>query len=172
MASSISGIVGRIPVPDVARLGTRVRSLVRPRRAATATTPEGDEQHIAPRDGGWAELFTADGRTRMGRGHLMIWPSVASAQNGSVSAGPADVDKDAGVALGGSAPSLKGELRSFTVDAGQPVPGDSLAVRPEQEPDSYPVVVTAYDSRDEGHVVHLDWPDAELPASLRELGGH
>ena len=58
------------------------------------------------------------------------------------------------------------------MDAGPPVRGDSLAVRPENESDMYPVVVQAYDGTSGQHVVHLDWPDEQLPAALRELGGN
>ena len=161
--------MAKIEIPAPGRLVARLRTMGRPWRPAAKATPGSDEPRIAPRDAGWAELLTADGRTRMGRGHLMIWASDPRRHGG----GPADVDKDAGVALGGAAPPLRGELRSFTVDAGPPVPGDSLVVRPEREGESYPVAVSAYEAKQDGHhVVHLDWPDAELPASLRELGGH
>ena len=156
-------------MPRPGRWIDRLKGWVRPRRCAAATSEGGDPVTIAPRDAGWAELFTADGRTRMGRGHLMIWPGH---QHGEPAGdGPARVVKDAAMPLGGDAPPLRGELRSFTIDAGPPVPGDSLAVRPENESQMYPVVVHSFDDQGQ-QVVSLDWPDEQLPAALRELGGN
>lgn len=157
--------------PHPSRLLRRVRALMRPRRRALATDggwDEPNEARIAPRNAGWAELFTADGATRMGRGHLLIWPAEPGPGEGE---GVAEVDKDSGLALGGGAPPLRGQLRSFTVDAGPPVPGDSLAVRPENETQLYPVVVKSFEAGD-GEIVELDWPDEQLPAALSELGGN
>lgn len=172
-----------LALPSAAGIRARIRNLVRPQRPALATeaaggwgrAPENEQDAstaIAPRDGGWAELMTADGRTRMGRGHLMLWPARPATDVDDGESGPAMVDKDAGMALGGDAPPLAAELRSFAIDAGPPIAGDSLAVRPESEFDLYPVTVRAFDRKGDHPVVYLDWPDEELPASLRELGGN
>ena len=157
-----------LEIPSPGRLFRRLKSIVSPRRRAVAAEA-GDPTTIAPRDAGWAELFTADGATRMGRGHLMIWPG--HHHDEASDDGPPRVAKDAGLPLGGDAPPLRGELRSFVVDAGPPVPGDSLAVRPENESQLYPVLVQSYDTQGQP-VVRLDWPDEQLPAALRELGGN
>ncbi len=57
---------------------------------------------------------------------------------------------------------------------GDQAPGDYdyLAVRPEKEMEMYPVVVTGH-TPVEGDmaIVGLIWPDTELPAALREVGG-
>lgn len=158
------------------RLLGRLKALARPQRGVDPKDGKGSASaYIAPRDAGWAELMTADGLTRMGRGHLLIWPTdstrPALGEAAQETSGPAKVEKDAGLAVGGDAPHLRGELRSFTVDAGPPVRGDSLVVRPENESGMYPVVVQSYDSTRGQHVVQLDWPDEHLPAALRELGG-
>jgi len=106
---------------------------------------------IAPQDAGWVELLSVDTQTRYGRGHLFIW----------------QVQKEDD--------PMMAELRSFTPDADdapEPATHDRLAIRPEQEMEMYPVIVTGYAPvEDEAAIVGLIWPDIEMPASLRELGG-
>ena len=103
---------------------------------------------VAPQDAGWVELLSVDTQVRYGRGHLFIW-LVQSEDD-----------------------PMKAELRSFTPDTSQPAKDDRLAIRPEQEMEMYPVIVSGY-APVEGEVaiVGLIWPDIEMPASLRELGG-
>ncbi|MEX1021600.1 MAG: hypothetical protein WD058_00500 [Dehalococcoidia bacterium] len=157
------------------RLTGPIRRLLRPDRKGRAAGNGSEEPSVAARDGGWAELLSSDGHTRYGRGHLMIWP--AEPQSGHGDSSPASQVRDEAVQpTGEGAPNLRGELRSFVPDAAQaPAPGDRLSIRPERgESEMYSVVVRAYTpaSNGGGGVVALDWPDDELPASLRELGGH
>ncbi|MCK9487716.1 MAG: hypothetical protein M0R73_13665 [Dehalococcoidia bacterium] len=165
-------------MPSLGGLVERLRALVRPGRPSAAASGKARGSAslgVAPRDAGWAELVTADGQTRMGRGLLLIWPTDSTrpslGDKSSAGAAPARVGKDSALAVGDRAPHLRGELRSFRVDAGPPVRGDSLAVRPENETGMYPVVVQSFDDRDGQPVVHLDWSDERLPAAIRELGG-
>lgn len=126
-------------------------------RAATIQDAVGLQKHriedgtgqpdIAPRDAGWVELVSADMSTRYGRGHLYLWQIEQTDQ------------------------LQRAELRSFVKDVTEPAPNDRLAVRPELEQEVYPVIVTAYDPGSEESIVGLVWPDTELPAALREVGG-
>lgn len=104
---------------------------------------------VAPRDAAWVELVSADTKTRYGRGHLYLWH--------------VKTEDDL----------MRAELRSFAPHEGgeAPAKGDCLAVRPEQEMELYPVVVAEYGPGSE-NIVALIWPDTELPASLREVGGN
>lgn len=103
---------------------------------------------VAPQDAGWVELLSVDTQTRYGRGHLFIW-HVQKADD-----------------------AMKAELRSFTLDSAEPAAYDRLAVRPEREAEMYPVIVAGFAPVEgEAAIVGLIWPDIEMPASLRELGG-
>ncbi|MCK9485712.1 MAG: hypothetical protein M0R73_03275 [Dehalococcoidia bacterium] len=162
-------------MPRPGRLWAQLKTRVRRPWQAAARGGGSASSGVAPRDAGWAELLTSNGQTRMGRGHLMIWPTDSPhpglGERDRDDSGPARVGTDSGLPVGGDAPHLRGELRSFTVDAGPPVRGDTLVVRPENETDMYSVVVERYDGARGQNVVHLDWPDERLPAALRELGG-
>lgn len=109
-----------------------------------------DQPQIAPRDAGWADLVSADGLTRYGRGRLVIW------------AKPPNHEGD---------DRLRAELQSFTVDVEPPVDA-ALAVRPEKDPDTYPTTSRSFEAHEHGAVVGLFWDEGRLPASLRELGGN
>lgn len=136
---------------------------------AVPQQPHHDEA-IAPRDAGWAELWTADGSTRLGRGHLMIWADAAHIGTAVTDSG---VHESSAQPLGEDAPDLMAELRSYTAEGMLPEVGARLLVAPEQSPERYTVVVKEAIAEDgDKGVIALDWPDNELPAALAELGGH
>lgn len=140
-------------------------------RPAVTAYAHADDEPVAPRDGGWAELWSTEGDRRYGRGHLMLWPAEPTAATNGDEA-DADVAKDAALPLGDGGPNLRAELRSFTFDGEPPTSGASLMVRPEKEQDSYAVRVSEVEVAEPNGVVTLDWPDDRLPASLSELGGY
>jgi len=129
-----------------------------------------DLEHVAPRDAGWAELWTPDGERRVGRGHLMLWatdPVHSGHATGTVS-------EDATQATGQTIADLRAELRSFTPDGDMPGTGDELMVVPEHDGERYPVSIEEVieGGEHEKATLELDWPDDRLPAALAELGGH
>ena len=64
------------------------------------------------------------------------------------------------------------QLSSYTPGSVEPRRGDMVAVRSETESEQYIATITEYTAVPEGGgVVVLDWPNNEMPASLRELGG-
>ncbi|MCK9496096.1 MAG: hypothetical protein M0R75_11465 [Dehalococcoidia bacterium] len=127
-----------------------------------------EDEAVAPRDGGWVELWSTDGERRYGRGHLMLWPAETATGGSAV----AELDKDAAQPVGEGAPNLRAELRGFTFDGNPPDIGADLMVRPEKEQDSYAVRVTDVETEEPNGRVGIDWPDDRLPAALSELGGH
>ncbi|MGE3960573.1 MAG: hypothetical protein AB7F65_02690 [Dehalococcoidia bacterium] len=141
-------------------------------RPTTVAFAYAQEEPVAPRDGGWVELWDVDRGRRLGRGHLMLWPSEPTpATNGGTV--EAEVAKDAVQPVGEDGPNLRAEIRGFAFEGDPPAVGDALSVRPEQEQDYYAVTVTSVESGEErGGLVSLDWPDDRLPASLSELGGY
>lgn len=149
-------------------LRTTFRVLSRPPVTAHAFS-EGEA--VATRDAGWAELWSADGDRRYGRGHLMIWPGGPSADASSTSAGT-EVHEDSAQPVDDSGPSLHAELRGFTFDGEPPAVGDALTIRPEKEQDSYAVSVLEVEHAEPNGRIALDWPDDRLPAALAELGGY
>jgi hypothetical protein len=109
----------------------------------------GDRDNAA-QDAGWAKLTSPDGKLDLGRGRLMVWYEAPGSKDGIRHA----------------------QLSSFTPGAIEPRRGDSVAVLPESEQESYAATITEYNPVPSGEsVVVLDWPNDELPASLRELGG-
>ena len=129
-----------------------------------------EDEPVAPRDGGWVELWDSEGDRRYGRGHLMLWPADPSVPANGEEAN-AEVAKDAAQPVGDEGPNLRAELRGFTFDGEPPSIGDSLMVRPEKEQDSYAVLVTGVETTEPNGRVEIDWPDDRLPAALSELGG-
>jgi hypothetical protein len=131
---------------------------------------EHDAEHIAPRDAGWAELWSIDGAHRIGRGHLMVWALDAAhaGKAGGV------VGEDAAQAMGSSVADLRAELRSFTPEGEMPAAGDAVVVVPEHDGERYPVTIEeVIEGGEHGKaMLELDWPDDRLPAALAELGGH
>lgn len=124
----------------------------------------------APRDAGWAELWSKDGESCLGRGHLILW---ADANHiGKVVDAP--VDSDSVQPVGESVADLRAEMRSFTPEKEMPGAGESYLVIPEHDAQRYPVDVTEVSGEDGNGkaILALDWPDDQLPTVLSELGGH
>jgi len=142
----------------------------RPDTLAHAVAHE-DAEPVATRDAGWAELWSGDGKTRLGRGHLIIW---ADANHIGDAVVDAHVDKDAAQAVGEDSADLRAELRSFTEEAGMPSIGEQFLIVPEHDSQRYPVAITQVTpgAGDEKGVIAMDWPDDQLPGVLSELGGH
>jgi len=109
-----------------------------------------DAQQNASQDAGWAQLSSPDGTRDLGRGRLRVWYEAPGSANGVRHA----------------------QLSSYTPGTTEPHRGDTVAIAPESESERYIAKVMEYDPTASGEsVVVLDWPDDELPASLRELGG-
>ena len=144
-------------------------------RPTAAYAAHDDSERVASRDAGWAELLSADGHTRLGRGHLMVWAAEAGVvADPAAPASDASVEEDAVQPLGDSAPDLHAELRSFAPESDLPSVGLDCLVAPEGEEGRYSVIVREVNAGEPGEksVIALDWPDDELPATLRELGGY
>lgn len=127
-----------------------------PTSQGLTSTPESsasqpaDAQQNASQDAGWAQLSSPDGKRDLGRGRLRVWYEAPGSANGVRHA----------------------QLSSYTPGTTEPHRGGTVAIAPESESERYIAKVTEYDPTASGEsVVVLDWPDDELPASLRELGG-
>lgn len=109
-----------------------------------------DAQQNASQDAGWAQVSSPDGQRDLGRGRLRVWYEAPGSVNGVRHA----------------------QLSSYTPGTTEPHRGDTVAIAPELESERYIAKVMEYAPSVSGEsVVVLDWPDDELPASLRELGG-
>lgn len=109
-----------------------------------------DDAENAAQDAGWAHMYSPDGQVDLGRGRLRMWFEAPGSKNGVRHA----------------------QLSSYTPGSVEPRRGDTVAVRPETESEQYIATITEYTAVPEGEsVVVLDWPNNEMPASLRELGG-
>lgn len=141
-----------------------------PTLVAHAEVAEDAVEATATRDAGWAELWSKDGESCLGRGHLILW---ADANHiGKVVDAP--VESDSAQSVGDDAADLRAELRSFTPGGEMPAAGESYLVIPEHDAQRYAVDLTEVIEGD-GHgkaVLELDWPDDQLPTVLSELGGH
>ncbi len=104
----------------------------------------------ASQDAGWARLSSPDGRVDLGRGRLHVWYEAPGSANGVRHA----------------------QVKSYTPGPTEVHRGDTIAISPEAESEQYLAKVMEYQPVQSGEsVLVLDWPDDELPASLRELGG-
>lgn len=104
----------------------------------------------AAQDAGWARLTSQDGTLDLGRGRLSVWYEPPGSANGVRHA----------------------QLSSYTPGAIEARRGDMVSVVPEAEAEGYVAKITEYQPvPGGGGVIVLDWPNDELPASLRELGG-
>ena len=120
-----------------------------PEHTHDSDSPADDRQN-ASQDAGWARLSSPDGTVDMGRGRLRIWFEAPGTPQGVRHA----------------------QIGSYQPGAVEARRGDTVAVCPEGEAEMYIATITEYNPvPDGGSVVVLDWPDDELPASLRELGG-
>lgn len=113
-------------------------------------TSPADDRGNASQDAGWARLSSTDGSLDMGRGRLRIWFEAPGTEGGVRHA----------------------QLSSYQPGAIEPRRGDTVSICPENEAETYIASVMEYNPVPSGEsVVVLDWPNDELPASLRELGG-
>ncbi len=109
-----------------------------------------DDSTNASQDAGWAKLSNPEGTVDLGRGRLRVWFEAPGSKDGVRHA----------------------QLSSFTPGPTEPRRGDTVAISPEKDSEKYIATVTEYDPVPAGEsVVVLDWPNDELPASLRERGG-
>lgn len=109
-----------------------------------------DDRQNASQTAGWAKVTSPDGSLDLGRGRLRVWFEAPGSKDGVRHA----------------------QLSSYTPGAIEPRRGDTVAIVPEGESESYIAKITEYDPVPSGEsVIILDWPNDELPASLRELGG-
>ena len=109
-----------------------------------------DDSTNASQDAGWAKLSSPDGTVDLGRGRLRVWFEAPGSKHGVRHA----------------------QLSSFTPGPTEPRRGETVAICPEKDSEKYIATITEYDAVPSGEsVVVLDWPNDELPASLRELGG-
>ncbi len=109
-----------------------------------------DDSTNASQDAGWAKLTNPDGTVDLGRGRLRVWFEAPGSKHGVRHA----------------------QLSSFTPGPTEPRRGETVAICPEKDSEKYIATITEYDPMPAGEgVVVLDWPNDELPASLRELGG-
>jgi len=110
-----------------------------------------DDRSNAAQDAGWVRLHSPDQSLDLGRGRLMIWYEPPGSPHGTRHA----------------------EIGSYTLGAIEPRRGDAVTVVPETEAESYVATIVEYQPTPTGDgVLILDWPNDELPASLRELGGN
>jgi hypothetical protein len=109
-----------------------------------------DDRENASQDGGWVKMSSPDGRLDLGRGRLRLWFEAPGSPGGVRHA----------------------QISSYTPGAIEPRRGDTVAILPENESEQYIASITEYNPVPSGDsVVILDWPNDEMPASLRELGG-
>lgn len=109
-----------------------------------------DDRDHASQMAGWAKVSSPDGRLDLGRGRLRLWFEAPGSKDGVRHA----------------------QLSSYSPGAIEPRRGDTVAICPEGESETYIATITEYEPLPGGEgVVILDWPNDELPASLRELGG-